>query len=59
MMSKRYARETLEKYIREHGGVLPLQDAIVLEHKTDFGIEQFTFKYLLCIAYDLKLDSKL
>lgn len=53
MMSKEFARELIEKYLEKTGGVLPIEDAVVLERNTEFGVEQFTFRFLLCIAYDL------
>ena len=58
MMSKEFAREKIEEYLLKNGGVLPIKDAVVLELNTAFGIQQFTFKYLLCVAYDLEPNAK-
>jgi len=54
MMSKEFAREQIEKYLERTGGVLPIQDVVVFEQGTEYGIQQFTFRYLLCVAYDLE-----
>lgn len=50
-MSKEKAREILNDYVIAFG--FPIKDAVV----NTIGFDQFTFRYLLMIAYDLK-DNK-
>jgi hypothetical protein len=52
-MSKKLAREILENYLIENGGVFPITDAVVWQVKSKKCIHSFTFKGLLCLAYDL------
>lgn len=55
-MSKRFAREKIQEYLDNTGGVLPIKDAIAYQHFDKEGnlLQEFTFKFLLCVAYDLK-----
>jgi len=55
-MSKRFAREKVQEYLAENGGVLPIKDAIAYQHFDKEGnlLQEFTFKFLLCVAYDLE-----
>jgi len=58
MMSKEFARQKIEEYLDKTGGILPIENAVVFSHCFDgIVIEEFTFKYLLCIAYDLKPEE--
>lgn len=59
MMPKEFAREQIEKYLEKTGGVLPIQDVVVFEQGTKYGIEKFTFRFLLCVAYDLETVESL
>jgi len=60
-LTKVKARELLEMYIRNHNGILPMYDANILirsEVDNQFTITEYTFRYLLQVAYDLT-DYKL
>jgi hypothetical protein len=60
-LTKEKARELLEMYILNHNGMLPMYDAIVsirTEVDNQFTISEYTFRYLLQVAYDLT-DYKL
>lgn len=57
MMSKEFAREKIEEYLSNNGGVLPIKDAVVLRIETLCGWQEFTFKHLLCVAYDLQPEN--
>jgi hypothetical protein len=50
MMSKEFAREKIQGYLAKNGGILPIEDAFVWQ--------TFTFKELLCIAYDLEKNRE-
>jgi hypothetical protein len=55
-LTKEKARELLQIYIRNHNGMLPMYDAIVSirsEVDNQFTITEYTFRYLLQVAYDL------
>ena len=53
-MSKDEARSILETHLRNPGlARLPRVDEIVYEKKADNAINEFSFKYLIKIAYDL------
>jgi hypothetical protein len=58
-MSKEFARETIEKYLLKNGGILPIKDAVIYTQSNADGIvmQGFTFKYLLCVAYDLQPEN--
>jgi len=55
-MSKEFAREKIQEYLAKNGGILPISDAIAYQHFDNKGdlIQEFTFKFLLCVAYDLE-----
>ena len=55
-MSKRFAREKVQEYLAKNGGVLPIKDAIAYQYFDKEGnlLQEFTFKFLLCVAYDLE-----
>ena len=55
-MSKGFAREKIQEYLAKNGGVLPIKDAIAYSHLDASGnlLQEFTFKFLLCVAYDLE-----
>jgi hypothetical protein len=53
-MSKGFAREKIQEYLAKNGGVLPIEDVVIYQYKTKDGINTFTFRYLLCVAYDLE-----
>jgi hypothetical protein len=60
-ITKEYARELLQKYINQQRGFLPIYDAnIMIRSEVDntFVITEYTFRYLLKVAYDLT-DIKL
>jgi hypothetical protein len=55
-LTKEKARELLQMYIRNHNGILPMYDAnisIRSELDNQFTITEYTFRYLLQVAYDL------
>jgi hypothetical protein len=55
-LTKEKARELLQMYIRNHNGILPIYDAnisIRSEVDNQFTISEYTFRYLLQVAYDL------
>ena len=54
MMSKEFAREKIQEYLLKNGGILPIEDVVIYQYETKDGINTFTFRYLLCVAYDLK-----
>lgn len=58
-MSKEFAREKIEEYLSNNGGVLPINDAIVFRDWDSEGnvVQEFTFKHLLCVAYDLQPEK--
>jgi hypothetical protein len=57
-MSKEFARQKIQEYLAKTGGILPIENAVVFSHCFDgIVIEEFTFKFLLCIAYDLKPEE--
>ena len=60
-ITKEEARELLQKYINSQMGIFPIYDAIILisdrRNKT-FLVTDYTFRYLLQVAYDLT-DYKL
>ena len=55
-MSKRFAREKIQEYLAENGGILPIVDAIAYQHFDKEGnlLQEFTFKFLLRVAYNLE-----
>jgi len=55
-MSKEFAREKIQEYLSKNGGVLPAEDSIAYQHFDSEGnlMQEFTFKFLLCVAYDLE-----
>jgi hypothetical protein len=60
-LTKEKARELLQMYIQNHNGMLPMYDAnisIRSEVDNQFTITEYTFRYLLQVAYDLT-DYKL
>jgi hypothetical protein len=60
-ITKEYARELLQKYLINQRGIMPEHDAnIMIRSEVDntFVISEFTFRYLLKVAYDLT-DYKL
>jgi hypothetical protein len=60
-ITKDYARELLQKYLINQRGIMPEYDAnIMIRSEVDntFVISEFTFRYLLKVAYDLT-DYKL
>ena len=60
-ITKDYARELLQKYLINQRGMMPEYDAnIMIRSEVDntFVISEFTFRYLLKVAYDLT-DYKL
>ena len=60
-ITKEEARELLQKYINSQMGIFPIYDANILisdrRNKT-FLVTDYTFRYLLQVAYDLT-DYKL
>jgi hypothetical protein len=55
-LNKEKARELLQMYIRNHNGMLPMYDAnisIRSEVDNQLTITEYTFRYLLQVAYDL------
>jgi len=55
-LTKEKARELLQMYIRNHNGMLPMYDAnisIRSELDNQLTITEYTFRYLLQVAYDL------
>jgi hypothetical protein len=55
-LTKEEARELLQKYINSHGGIFPIYDANILisdERSNTFQVTEYTFRYLLRVAYDL------
>lgn len=60
-ITKAEARELLQKYIHNTRGILPIYDANILisdERSNTFKVTEYTFRYLLQVAYDLT-ESKL
>lgn len=60
-ITKDYARELLQKYLINQRGIMPEYDANIMirsEMDNTFVISEFTFRYLLKVAYDLT-DYKL
>jgi len=55
-LTKQEARELLQMYIYNQRGVFPIHDANILisdERNKTFLVTDYTFKYLLQVAYDL------
>jgi len=55
-LTKEKARELLQIYIRNQNGMLPMYDAnisIRSEVDNQFTITEYSFRYLLQVAYDL------
>jgi hypothetical protein len=60
-ISKEKARELIQMYLNSHNNILPIYDANIIiddESGGKFTITEYTFRYLLKIAYDLT-DIKL
>jgi hypothetical protein len=60
-LTKEEARELLQKYMNSQRGIFPIYDANILisdERNNTFEITEYTFRYLLQVAYDLT-DYKL
>jgi hypothetical protein len=58
-ITKEEARGLLERYIYIHKGVLPIYDGnITINDERSNTISEYTFRYLIKIAYDLT-DIKL
>jgi hypothetical protein len=60
-ITKKYARELLEKYLISQNGIMPKNDAYITitnEVNNQGVISEYTFRYLLKVAYDLT-DYKL
>jgi hypothetical protein len=60
-ITKEQARELLIKYARSQQGILPIYDANIQirdDVHGQFVISEYTFRYLLKVAYDLT-DIKL
>jgi hypothetical protein len=60
-LTKEEARELLQKYINSQRGIFPIYDANILisdERNKTFLVTDYTFRYLLQVAYDLT-DYKL
>ena len=57
-MDREEARAKLDMYL-SYGGIIPIFDCVVYRHTDQKnGIQvDYTFRHLLCIAYDLK-DAK-
>jgi hypothetical protein len=59
-MTKEEAKDHLDDYLSdsyERGRMLPEFDEIVLQYFGEKGVVQYSFRYLLKIAYDLE-DKK-
>jgi hypothetical protein len=55
-LTKEEARELLQKYINNQRGIFPIYDANILisdERNKTFLVTEYTFRYLLQVAYDL------
>jgi hypothetical protein len=55
-LTKEEARELLQKYINNQRGIFPIYDANILisdERNKTFLVTDYTFRYLLQVAYDL------
>ena len=57
-MTKEQAREYLKEYLEKKDCNLPIVDEVVIQLQTPFIISEVTFKYLICIAYDLRPIEK-
>lgn len=61
-MRPKEAREIIENHLRHKfsvgGFYLPLNDEIVIQRMGESGLEEWTWKGLLCIAYDLQPKPK-
>ena len=60
-ISKEKARELLQKYISNQRGLFPIYDANIMianDSNGNYVLTEYTFKYLLQIAYDLKTEWK-
>jgi len=56
-ITKEEAHELLQEYLYSHNDVLPKHDAIITSETNENGqniISEYTFRYLLKIAYSLK-----
>jgi len=58
-MTKEEAREILEGHLIVRNGNFPITDEIAYKIWNEDGstLEEFTFTYLLCIAYNLKTEK--
>ena len=55
-MTKEKARECLENYLKDTNGKIPIKDEIaydIFNNGFSSVLTAFTFRHLLCIAYDL------